>query len=428
MNFRLRQSWMPLLGLLCALGAIRPVSAQTALLELADVVVFPGQSGVEVEIFLSCDEPVSGLQVGIAVDPDRIILQQLDLSAGVLAAISVEFLDTTTDDEEGEATLLAIIDSEAPFDQSLPAPSAALLGKLVLDASSWLVPANAEPIAFSDGVGEPPIDNLVMVDGVAVVLDLVDGSLSVISQNVLLAQSTTGTVVAGEIDHEISLHGYNIADLQGFSSVMSFDPLVLSCSSSSIEGTITAVAGAEFVEEVINNDVGYVILGVLLDILPPYAGQVIPATGIEMEYARFYFDVNPQLGSLTEVVLSFEDDLGTPPISNVFVIQNQSVSPLTVDLTIPIASEGIFLRGDADSNLRLDLADAILNLIYMSNACPTCPMPVCPKALDVNDDGRIDIGDSIQLLTFLYLDGPPPQPPYPDEGVDPTPDNLECNQ
>jgi hypothetical protein len=180
MNFRLRQSWMPLLGLLCALGAIRPVSAQTALLELADVVVFPGQSGVEVEIFLSCDEPVSGLQVGIAVDPDRIILQQLDLSAGVLAAISVEFLDTTTDDEEGEATLLAIIDSEAPFDQSLPAPSAALLGKLVLDASSWLVPANAEPIAFSDGVGEPPIDNLVMVDGVAVVLDLVDGSLSVI--------------------------------------------------------------------------------------------------------------------------------------------------------------------------------------------------------------------------------------------------------
>jgi hypothetical protein len=62
----------------------------------------------------------------------------------------------------------------------------------------------------------------------------------------------------------------------------------------------------------------------------------------------------------------------------------------------------------------------------MSNACPECPIPVCPKALDVNDDGRIDIGDGIQLLNFLYLDGQPPQPPYPEAGVDPTPDVLEC--
>ena len=428
MNFRLSVCWILLLVLLCALGAVRPGFAQAPVLELGDVVVYPGQSGVEVGIWLTANEPVSGVQVGIAVDPDRIHLQHLQLSSGVLATIPIEFLETTTDEEEGEATLLAIIDSEAPFDQSLPAPQAALLGTLVFDASNWLVPSNEEPISFTNGVGEPPIDNLVFVAGVSVVPDLVDGSLSVISQNVLLAQSTTGTLAAGEIDHEISLRGYNIADLQGFSSAMSFDPLVLSCSSASVDDTITSVVGAEFVEEVINNDVGYVILGVLLDILPPYAGQVIPATGIEMEYARFYFDVNTQLGFLTETVLSFEEDLGTPPISNVFVIQNQSVAPLTIDLTIPVASEVAFLRGDADSNLRLDLADAIINLIYMSNACPECPMPTCPKALDVNDDGRIDIGDGIQLLNFLYLDGPPPPPPYPNEGVDPTPDDLECLQ
>ena len=163
-----------------------------------------------------------------------------------------------------------------------------------------------------------------------------------------------------------------------------------------------------------------------MDILPPYAGQVIPATGIEMEYARFYFDVNADLTSSSSTEIRFEEDLGVPPISNVFVIGNQSVAPLTIDLSIPIQADGVFLRGDADSNLRLDLADAIINLVYMSNACPDCPIPTCPKALDVNDDGRIDIGDGILLLNFLYLDGPQPLPPYPEAGVDPTPDSLEC--
>ncbi|MEE2883438.1 MAG: hypothetical protein VYD70_06885 [Planctomycetota bacterium] len=426
MKIRYCHSCLLLLGMICALLTVRSGLAQSPLLEMADVVVFPGQSGIEVPISLSSDQSISGVQVGIAVDPDRIILQYLDLTEGVLEAISVEFLETTIDVEEGEATLVVIIDSTAPFDQSLPVGTGALLAVLVLDASSWLVPSNIEPIAFSDGVGQPPVDNLILIDGIGVVPDLADGSLSVISQNVLLAQSTIGVASVGEINHEISLRGYNVDDLQGFSSAMSFDPLVLSCSHASVEDTITDVAGAEFVEEIINNDEGYVILGVLMDILPPYAGQVIPATGIEMEFARIYFDVSTDLTSSIDTEIRFEEDLGIPPISNVFVIQNQSVAPLTIDVTIPIVADGVFLRGDADSNLRLDLADAIINLIYMSNACPQCPMPVCPKALDVNDDGRIDIGDGIQLLNFLYLDGPQPQPPYPEAGVDPTPDDLEC--
>ncbi|MEC9476232.1 MAG: hypothetical protein VX764_04260 [Planctomycetota bacterium] len=419
-------SWILLLGMICTLLPVSAGLAQAPLMEMGDVVVFPGQSGVQVELSLSSDQPVSGIQMGISADPDRIIFQQIDLTGGVLAGLPVEFLETDIDIEEGEATLLVIIDGAAPFDQSLPPATAAMVGNLVLDASSWLVPSNVEPINFTDGVGEPPLDNLVLIEGVAVTPDLESGSLSVISQNVLHAQSTSGIAAAGEINHEISLRGYNTDDLQGFSSAMSFDPTVLSCSYASVDDTITSVAGAEFVEEIINNDEGFVVLGVLMDILPPYAGQVIPATGIEMEFARFYFDVSSELTSSSDTQIRFEQDLGVPPISNVFVIGNQSVPPLTIDLTIPIQAEGVFLRGDADSNLRLDLADAIINLVYMSNACPTCPIPTCPKALDVNDDGRIDIGDGILLLNFLYLDGPEPPPPYPEAGIDPTPDSLEC--
>ncbi len=415
-----------LLTLLCVFCFSLQATAQDPLLEMGDVVVYPGQADVEVGISLSAVDAVSGIQVGIAVDPDRIYLQQLDLAGGVLQAVSVEFLETSVDLEEGEATLVAILDSTAPYDQSLPSPSGALLGTLILDAASMLVPSNVEPIAFSDGVGEPAIDTLVMVDGFPVVPQQVDGSLSVLSQNVLLATSSSSQVAAGEIDFEVSLRGYNVDDLQGFSSAMAFDPLVLQCASASIDGTITQVAGAEFVEEVVNNDEGFVVLGVLMDILPPYDGQVIPSTGMELEYARIYFDVSTSLTFSQQTVLSFEEDLGTPPISNVFVIENQSVEPLTVDLVIDVAVDGVFLRGDSDGNLRLDLADAIVNLVYMTSTCPECPVPLCPKALDVNDNGYIDLGDAIQLLNYLYLAGPPPAQPFPDQGVDPTPDDLDC--
>jgi hypothetical protein len=414
------------LWILLVILSARSASAQAPTLEMGEVVVYPGQAAAEVAITLTAVEAVSGVQVGIAVDPDRIILQELNFDGSVMQAVTVEFLDSSVDFEEGEATLVAIFDDAAPFDQSLPSPDHLLLATLVLDAASWLVPSNIEPIAFSDGVGEPALDNLVLVDGIGVVPEQIDGSLSVLSQNVLLATSSSGQVSAGEIDFEVSLRGYNVEALQGFSSVLAFDPLILQCASSTIEGTITQVAGAEFIEGVVDNTIGFVVLGVLMDILPPYDGQVIPATGIELEYARIYFDVSSSLTSSSQTELHFENDLGTPPISNVFVIENQSVEPVTVDLTIDVVVDGIFLRGDADGNLRLDLADAINNLVFMTSACPDCPIPLCPKALDVNDNGMIDLGDAIQLLNFLYIGGSPPAAPFPDPGVDPTPDGLDC--
>ncbi|MBT5738922.1 MAG: hypothetical protein HN891_10305 [Planctomycetes bacterium] len=414
------------LWILFVILSARSASAQAPTLEMGEVVVYPGQAAAEVAITLTAVEAVSGVQVGIAVDPDRIVLQELNFDGSVMQAVTVEFLDSSVDLEEGEATLVAIFDDTAPFDQSLPSPDHLLLATLVLDAASWLVPSNIEPIAFSDGVGEPALDNLVLVDGIGVIPERIDGSLSVLSQNVLLATSSSGQVSAGEIDFEVSLRGYNVDALQGFSSVLAFDPTILQCASSTIEGTITQVAGAEFIEGVIDNTIGFVVLGVLMDILPPYDGQVIPATGIELEYARIYFDVSSSLTTSSQTELHFENDLGTPPISNVFVIENQSVEPVTVDLTIDVVVEGIFLRGDADGNLRLDLADAINNLVFMTSACPDCPIPLCPKALDVNDNGMIDLGDAIQLLNFLYIGGSPPAAPFPDPGVDPTPDGLDC--
>ncbi len=404
------------------------LEAQSASLRIQDVTVYPGQGNVSAAILGLSSEPISGFQVALQVDPDRIQLQGFDENSGILDAVSVEFLDSFVEETEGEAGLIAILDGSAPFDGALPATQETHLVSVLFDADQWLIPSNQELLSLTGEVGTANLQSTILVEGAPVATDLQNGFLSVIEQNVLIAESTTGQAALGEVDHEIKIHAFNSEDLQGFSISLVYDPLVWEFSHVEITGTITETAGAEFVEEFSNDDQGNAVLGVLLDILPPYAGQVIPSTGIELEVARFYFDVQPDVFESVETTIGFAPSPGTPVVDNVFVIGNQSVQPLTIDTVIEVAVQNIFLRGDADGDLYLDLSDVINNLVFMTGACPECPDPTCYKALDVNDNGVIDLADGVQLVNYLYTFGPPPAAPFPEPGPDPTPDDLTCER
>ena len=404
------------------------LEAQNAALRIQDVTVYPGQGDVSAAVLGLSSDPISGFQIALQVDPDRIQLQGFDENSGILDAVSVEFLDSFVEETEGEAGLIAILDGSAPFDGSLPATQETHLVSVLFDADQWLIPSNQELLSLSGEVGTSNLQSTILVEGAPVATDLQNGFLSVIEQNVLIAESTTGQAALGEVDHEIKIHAFNSEDLQGFSISLVYDPLVWEFSHVEITGTITETAGAEFVEEFSDDDQGNAVLGVLLDILPPYSGQVIPATGIELEVARFYFDVQPDVFESVETTIGFAPSPGTPVVDNVFVIGNQSVQPLTIDTVIEVAVQNIFLRGDADGDLYLDLSDVINNLVFMTGACPECPDPTCYKALDVNDNGIIDLADGVQLVNYLYTFGPPPAAPFPEPGPDPTPDDLTCDR
>jgi len=53
--------------------------------------------------------------------------------------------------------------------------------------------------------------------------------------------------------------------------------------------------------------------------------------------------------------------------------------------------------------------------------------PPCKDAADFDDSGSIGLPDLLGQLAFLFQQGPPPAPPYPDCGYDTTEDNLNCN-
>jgi PKD repeat protein len=86
-----------------------------------------------------------------------------------------------------------------------------------------------------------------------------------------------------------------------------------------------------------------------------------------------------------------------------------------------VASEPVFLRGDANGDGRVDISDAIaiLNSLFLGTFHIDCQ-----DAADVDDNGRLELTDTIRILNFLFLSGPPPEPPHPLPGVDPTPDSL----
>ena len=71
----------------------------------------------------------------------------------------------------------------------------------------------------------------------------------------------------------------------------------------------------------------------------------------------------------------------------------------------------------------LDLTDAIFLLEHLFLQGPESP---CRSAADINEDGELDLSDSVTLLIYLFLDRYPLGPPFKRCGWDPTPDTLGC--
>jgi len=83
-----------------------------------------------------------------------------------------------------------------------------------------------------------------------------------------------------------------------------------------------------------------------------------------------------------------------------------------------------FVRGDANQDTKVDIADAIAVLSYLFG--PSGMLP-CLDAADVNDDERINVADPIRLLMYLFGGGVPLPPPL-QCGPDPQGSALGCKE
>jgi hypothetical protein len=220
-------------------------------------------------------------------------------------------------------------------------------------------------------------------------------------------------------------------NLSGFQLAVCFDCcLEFVDGSFTVEGSILDEVGAEFVNSSVDNDPNdgdgcEFVAGILLDALPPFDGQTVPQTATPLLIGCVDATICEEACDV-KMDIEFCDGIngaGGPPINNIVVRGTESVQgfqkmPCSV-LGIPVPE---FIRCDCNQDEKCDLADAATVLAQQFDDFPVG----CEDACDVNDDGKINLADSVYILNYLFKMGPDPLPPFPDQGTDPTEDELTC--
>ena len=105
---------------------------------------------------------------------------------------------------------------------------------------------------------------------------------------------------------------------------------------------------------------------------------------------------------------------------------NESPLSPSIEVAAGVSAVGPFLRGDANIDLRINIADTIWMLSYLFSGGP---MPQCNAAANSNGDDRINVADPVYSLNWLFRGGPAPPPPSSCEfSTDPEDINLGCDQ
>ncbi len=98
-----------------------------------------------------------------------------------------------------------------------------------------------------------------------------------------------------------------------------------------------------------------------------------------------------------------------------------SVSGAMISIEVPVA----FIRGDANDNALINIADAVVILRRLFGIDPPGS---CDAAEDADGDGVKDLGDAVRLLTYLFSGGIPPGAPFPQCAIAPDPLVLSCTE
>ncbi len=96
---------------------------------------------------------------------------------------------------------------------------------------------------------------------------------------------------------------------------------------------------------------------------------------------------------------------------------NGRCDPATVEVELTLVPTVGFLRGDANRDGAVNIADAVY---ILQNLFAQGPAILCPDAADSNDDEGVNIADAVYILQNLFAQGPAIPPPEGACGEDPT--------
>lgn len=399
---------------------------------------------------------VQGFVTAIAHDPKGIILEYIAIGADTDLA-GAEFTIINIYEEGG--TLGVVLDFQSPFDgQAIPNGvdlHIATYGYSCIEENIYfegypVPPAGISPLTFVDGaLGSPALSNVIVIGGFSIPPQKQNGTFTCVPfpvpyEDTILCVDTIFDADTGNYAH----HGqtgdlcFTYSDLddyiQGMTMTLCYDCDLTVGTEWDYAGSIVEQVGVEYLAVQVDDDPDdgdgcEIIVAILLDALPPFEGQTLPQTGNNPE--------NPETNSLligclpvtVDESAECEQDQeiywcndingnGDVFLYNNVVIDYQSVQEFErCGTSVFVVPEEVFQRGDCNSDDKVDLADSATVLASQFGGLEI----LCPDACDANDDGVINMADSVFLLNWLFKFGdiPPAPGPY-DDGPDPSLDFL----
>ena len=396
---------------------------------------------------------VQGFVTAMTHDPTVITLEEISIGADTDAA-GAEFTISNTYADGG--TLGVVLDFTSPFEgQTIPQGNDLHLASYTYSCNNEniFVEGTPEPAAetsdltLADGtLGTPALDNVIVVGGLSVGPLLENGTFTcepvgVPAEDTTLWMETQFDEGAGNYAY----HGqtgdlcffYKDDDdyIQGFTFTVCYDcNLTIHEDSWEFNGSILDQVGIEYLAVQVDDDcsdgeTGELIVALLLDALPPFDGQTLPQTTDLNEgrllVGKMRVTVDDDAECNEDQPIYWCNDIngnGDVFLYNNVVIDYESIQVYERnDTSVYVVPEEIFQRGDCNSDDKVDLADSATMLANQFSGLAI----LCPDACDTNDDGILNMADSVFLLNWLFKFGeiPPAPGPY-DDGPDATDDDT----
>ena len=396
---------------------------------------------------------VQGFVTAVTHDPAGITLEGISLGADTAAA-NAEFEITNIYTDGG--TLGVVLDFNSPFDgQTIPTGTGLHLASYTYSCNDSNIytegeaapPAASSALTLADGVlGSPALANVIVVGGLSVSPLKSDGTFTcdpvpVPAEDTILWMETKFDTEEGNYAYlgqtgDLCFYYKDDDDyIQGFTLTVCYDcDLTIHEDSWEFNGSILDQVGIEYLAVQVDDDcsdgeTGELIVALLLDALPPFEGQTLPQT-TDLNEGRLL--VGTMRVTVDMTAECNEDQLiywcngidgnGDVSLYNNVVIDFESVQIYERnDTLVHVVPEEVFQRGDCNSDDKVDLADSATMLANQFNGLPI----LCPDACDSNDDGTLNMADSVYLLNWLFKFGPIPTAPGPyEDGPDATPDDT----
>jgi hypothetical protein len=438
-------------------------------------------TAVRVSVEMGNASPVAGFVTAIT-HPAGLTLNRIVL--GPVVPANPDFSDDEIFPNGGTLGVVLELDGQPPF-RTIPAGTGVIcFYEYSTPAQPCETPAKGYPLTFADNVlGDPVKENVIVVGTASINPELVNGTLTLSIDTSKppcgegevgeLSFLVGGCTLVGEKDDQspapvevvrgtrenpatfqVGLWYISPEDnepdeakqtdhIQGLSMAVCYDLKCLSCLGTySLAGTITEAVGAEFVNVDCENDPGdgdggELVVGILVDALPPFDGLDLPPTNDPLKLLCLDFQAGTDAtcancgGDRTDALeFCAEGAMGRGQvlIKNLASIMNQSVAPKTlVSAKLSFLGETVFIRGDCNgSGAPPDISDAASVISFLFYTGTWKFSPPCNKACDANDDGRVDLADSVFILRYLFKFEREPKAPFPTAGSDPTADKLTC--